>query len=128
MLIELALRRTENDDHSCEGHLSNLILSTDVDPPLNVVLKVEKNTGYLCDRPVRRDRWHCYLETLSTDRLCGLVVRISGYRSRGPWFDSRRFHIFWEAAGLERGPLSLMKITEELLQGKSSGSGLENRD
>jgi hypothetical protein len=24
------------------------------------------------------------------DHLCGLVVRISGYRSRGPGFDSRR--------------------------------------
>jgi hypothetical protein len=30
--------------------------------------------------------------------------------------------------GLKRGPLSLVRITEELLQWKSSGSGLENRD
>jgi hypothetical protein len=30
--------------------------------------------------------------------------------------------------GLERGPLSLMSTTEELLERKSSGSGLENRD
>jgi hypothetical protein len=29
--------------------------------------------------------------------------------------------------GLERGPLSLVSITEELLEWKSSGSGLENR-
>jgi hypothetical protein len=28
------------------------------------------------------------------DRLCGLVVRVSGYRSRGPGFDSRRFQVF----------------------------------
>jgi hypothetical protein len=27
------------------------------------------------------------------DRLCGLVVRVLGYRSRGPWFDSRRYQI-----------------------------------
>jgi hypothetical protein len=27
-------------------------------------------------------------------RLCGLVVRVSGYRSRGPGFDSQRFQIF----------------------------------
>jgi hypothetical protein len=40
----------------------------------------------------------------------------------------RRFQIFWEAAGLERGPLSLVMTTEELLEGKSGGSGLENRD
>jgi hypothetical protein len=60
--------------------------------------------------------------------ICDLVVRVSGYRSRGPEFDSRRFQIFWEAAGLERGPLSLEKTTEELLGRKSSGSGLENGD
>jgi hypothetical protein len=34
----------------------------------------------------------------------------------------------WEAVGLERGPLSLVRTTEELLGRKSSGSGLENRD
>jgi hypothetical protein len=61
-------------------------------------------------------------------RLCGLVVRVSGYRARGPGFDSWRFQIFCEAAGLERGPLSLVWTTEELLEGKSGCSGLENRD
>jgi hypothetical protein len=33
---------------------------------------------------------------------------------------------FWEVMGLERGPLSLVMIIEELFQG-NSGSGLENR-
>jgi hypothetical protein len=28
------------------------------------------------------------------DRLCGLVVRVPGYRSRGSGFDSRRYQIF----------------------------------
>ena len=28
------------------------------------------------------------------DRLCGLVVRVSGYRYRGPGFDSRHCQIF----------------------------------
>jgi hypothetical protein len=46
--------------------------------------------------------------------------------STGPGFDSRRFQIFWEAAGLERGPLSLVRTSEKLLEGKSSGPGLEN--
>jgi hypothetical protein len=32
-------------------------------------------------------------------RLCGLVVRVSGYRSRGPGFDSRPYQIFWEVGG-----------------------------
>jgi hypothetical protein len=35
---------------------------------------------------------------------------------------------FWEVVGLERGPLSLVSITEELLRRNSSGSGLENRE
>ena len=28
------------------------------------------------------------------DRLCGLVVRVSGYRYRGLGLDSRRYQIF----------------------------------
>jgi hypothetical protein len=42
-----------------------------------------------------------------------------------PGFGSRRYQIFWEVVGLERGPLSLVSKTEELLGRKSSGSGLE---
>jgi hypothetical protein len=43
-------------------------------------------------------------------------------------FDSRRYQIFWEVVGLERGPRSLASRIEELIGRKSSGSGLENRD
>jgi hypothetical protein len=57
------------------------------------------------------------------DRLCGLVVRVAGYRSRYPGFDSRRYQISLEVVGLERGPISLVRITEELLEWTSSGSG-----
>jgi hypothetical protein len=56
-----------------------------------------------------------------------LVIKVPGYRSRGPGFDSRRSHIFWEVVGLERGPLRIVRIIEELLEWKSSGSGQENR-
>ena len=34
------------------------------------------------------------LPCVSVDRLCGLVVRVSGYRYRGLGFDSRRYQIF----------------------------------
>jgi hypothetical protein len=44
-----------------------------------------------------------------------------------PAFDSRRYQIFWEVVGLQWGPLSLVSATEELLDRKSSGSGLEIR-
>jgi hypothetical protein len=50
------------------------------------------------------------------DRLCGLVARVPGYRSRGTGYDSRRYQIFWKVVGLERGPLSLVRIIEELLE------------
>ena len=50
------------------------------------------------------------------DRLCGLVVRVSGYRHRGLGFDFRRYQIFWVVVGLERGPLSLVRSIEELLE------------
>jgi hypothetical protein len=49
-------------------------------------------------------------------RLCGLVVRVPGYRSGGLGFYSRRYQIFWEVVGLERGPLSLVRIIKELLE------------
>jgi hypothetical protein len=60
--------------------------------------------------------------------LCGLVIRVPGYRSRGPGFDSWRYQIFWEVVGLERGPHSLVRIIEELLEWKVAAPGLENRD
>jgi hypothetical protein len=43
-------------------------------------------------------------------------------------FNSRRYQIFWEVVGLERGPLSLVSTTEELLEKESSNSGLEIRE
>jgi hypothetical protein len=61
------------------------------------------------------------------DRLCGLVVRVPGYRSRGPGSipGSTRFP---GKLAMERGPLSLMSTIEELLERKSSGSGLESQE
>jgi hypothetical protein len=41
-------------------------------------------------------------------------------------FDSRRYEIFWEVVDL--GPLSLVRTIEELLERKSSDSGLEIRE
>jgi hypothetical protein len=59
------------------------------------------------------------------DRLCGVVVRLPGYRSRGP---GSILGASWEVVGLERSPFNLVSTIEELLGRKSSGSGLENRD
>jgi hypothetical protein len=62
---------------------------------------------------------HCiFLPTLVIfDRLCGLVVRVLGYRSGGPGSipgTAKKKKV----VGLERGPLSLMSTTEELLDRK----------
>jgi hypothetical protein len=58
----------------------------------------------------------CYM-----DRLCGLVVRVLGYRSGGPGSipgtTTKK-----EVVGLERGPLSLVSTTEELLDRKVAAS------
>jgi hypothetical protein len=50
------------------------------------------------------------------DHLCGLVVRVLGYRSGGPGSipgTTRK-----KVVGLERSPLSLVSITEEKLDRK----------
>jgi hypothetical protein len=59
---------------------------------------------------------------ISENRLCGLVVRVLGYRSGDPGSipgTTRKGKVM----GLERGPLSLLSTTEE-----SSDSCLQNRE
>jgi hypothetical protein len=54
------------------------------------------------------------------DSLCGLVVRVLGYGSGGPGSipgTTRK-----KIVGLERGPLSLVSTTEELLDRKVAAS------
>jgi hypothetical protein len=54
---------------------------------------------------------------LMLDRVCGLVVRVLGYRSGGPGSipvgPQKK-----KVVGLKRGPLSLVITTEELLDRK----------
>jgi hypothetical protein len=47
-----------------------------------------------------------------------VLVRVPGYRPRDPGFDFWRYHIFWVVLGLEPGPHSFVRITEELLERK----------
>jgi hypothetical protein len=58
------------------------------------------------------------------DRLCGLMVRVLGYRSGGPGSIPGTTRVSDKkerkknVVGLERGPLSLVSTTEELLDRK----------
>jgi hypothetical protein len=58
---------------------------------------------------------------LSSGQSSWLQIQRSG-------FDSRLYQIFWETLGLDPGPPSLVSTVEELLERKSSGSGIENRE
>jgi hypothetical protein len=57
----------------------------------------------------------CFINIL-IDRLCGLVVRVLGYRSGGP--GSIPLTTRKKIVGVERGALSLVSTTEELLDRK----------
>jgi hypothetical protein len=52
------------------------------------------NTFFLAKRTEGRTRLDISVMIAFMDRICGLVVRIPRYRSRGLWFDSRRYQIF----------------------------------
>jgi hypothetical protein len=61
--------------------------------------------------------------------LYGFVTRsVRSLQIQRSGSDSRRYQISREVVGLERGPLSLVSTTEELLGRKSSGSCLESRE
>jgi hypothetical protein len=85
---------------------------------------VQQNAGY----NIYKYRASFWPVSPSWDRLCGLMVRVPGYRSRGLGFNSRHYQISWEVVGLEQGLLSLVSTTEELLGRKSSDSDIENRE
>jgi hypothetical protein len=59
-------------------------------------------------------------------RLSGLVVRVPDYRDPEVPGSIRGATKFSEIVGMERCPLNLVRIIEELLERKGSGSGLRN--
>jgi hypothetical protein len=67
--------------------------------------------------PIQLNPFHTITHNLRSvlliyDLLCCLVVRVLGYRSRGP--GSIPGTTKKKVVGLERGPLSLVSTTEEL--------------
>jgi hypothetical protein len=106
---------------------------------LNLLSKMLKqlSTKLMTRAQIIRRIWKCYevvytiflqklyLVTLSPLWSSGQSSWLQTQRSR---FDSRRYQSFWEVVGLERDPLSFVSTNEGLLERKTSGSGLENRD
>jgi hypothetical protein len=65
-------------------------------------------------------------QTLSNNNLVSDIPHV-WIQIRRPGFDSRQYQKR-KVVSLERGPLSLVSTTEELLGRKRSGSCLENRE
>ena len=67
--------------------------------PTNIYDHIWRNSSYneKCFRQKslrKSDTQFTFNNLLPKDRLCGLVVRVSGYRYRGLGFDSRSYQIF----------------------------------
>jgi hypothetical protein len=84
-----------------------------------------------------KQEWSIWQKTKSQNLNCIILEawpplwssgQCSWLQIQRSWTDSLRYQIFWEVVGVERGLLSLMSTLEELLERKSSGSSLENRD
>jgi hypothetical protein len=88
-----------------------------------------ENTWSICDQYFSSPlNLHLYSVILAKGPPLWSSGQSSWLQIHSSGFDSRRYQIFWEAVGLERGPPSLVSTTEELLGRKSSGSCLESRD
>jgi hypothetical protein len=74
---------------------------------LCIVSQVANNWPFSSSQQNRADVSACLL----FDHLCGLVVRVLDYRSRGPGSIPGD-----EVEGLQRGPLSLVSTVEELTE------------
>jgi hypothetical protein len=107
------------------GYLNELIeASADLISNVQVVEDYSFLTHYHACSIIVNAKFVLYSTCLLLYHLCDLVVRFPGCRPRGPGFDCGRYQTFWIAVGLERRPFSFVRINEERLERKSSGSGL----
>jgi hypothetical protein len=95
-------------------------------------LKFSKGSNNLCVRGVNDNYFmldgKLGMLTEFLDRLRSLLVEFMAADPEVPGSISGATRFFWVAVGLERDPLSLVRINDELLERKSSGSSPENWD
>jgi hypothetical protein len=70
--------------------------------------------SHLTSYPPTKCNLYFYSFFDTVDRLCGLVIRVLGYRFGGPALPEKKEKV----VGLERSPLSLVSTTEKLLDRK----------
>jgi hypothetical protein len=104
---------------------------------LNMRDRIEKDPSWEADSHSGSQEILCLLwnkssKLMTSHRSLWLPLWFSGQSSwqqiQRSGYDSWRYQIFWEVVGLERGPLSLVGTIEEILERKSSSSGLESRE
>jgi hypothetical protein len=72
--------------------------------------------------------WKLFCNFLYLLRVKSILSEFLATDPEVPGSIPRSYQIFLQVGGLERGPLSLVITTEEVLEKRSSGFGLENRD
>jgi hypothetical protein len=122
-LIRLIIRRSG----ICWRVLGTIPWATLCHPLMYVIVWRTSSTCLNVFLLLRRFSYRMLKRSIFVLFVCGLAVRVRGYRTRGPGFAYLCYQI-WVIVGLERGPLSLVRITAELFEWKINGSGLENRD
>jgi hypothetical protein len=106
-------KRSEVNMHSVE--LRMCLEATETAPRSRLYINYFYNCTYL----------KFYFEL--SNQFHGPPLWSNGQTSRGPGSIPGATRRFSEVVGLERGPFSLVWLTEELFQG-NSGSGLENQN
>jgi hypothetical protein len=84
---------TGNADHWLNAHVYTRTLSL-LTQTTDAVFRNDMRSKAMCRAHMFVPPGNFYSQAHLSDRLCGLVVRVSGYRYRGLGFDSRRYQIF----------------------------------